>query len=77
MNPHTIMAELVATDGTMIRFFWSAAPGMEDVGIHSYSKAGETICSEASDRESARHRWSQLIRAGYKLQTDPRRGVTQ
>ena len=64
MHPTLKLVDLVK-DGQMVRFFWTDEPQRE-VGIHSYSKSGETICSESLTRDDARHRWSQMIRAGWK-----------
>ena len=52
-------------DGLMVRFFWVPEHPQREVGIHSYSKAGETICSESLDVPSARARWGQMVRAGW------------
>ena len=54
-------------DGRSVRFFWSDDSVRTEVGLHSYSASGDTICSEALDRISARARWSQMIRAGWTV----------
>lgn len=64
MHPTLKLVDLIK-DGQLVRFFWTDEPQRE-VAIHSYSKAGETICSESATRESARHRWNQMVRAGWK-----------
>jgi len=61
---HTQLADLVK-DGLIVRFFWSTDLERQEVGVHSYGADGNTTCSEALDRISARARWSQMLRAGW------------
>lgn len=67
MNPELKLVDLVK-DGKMVRFFWTDEP-QRDVGIHTYNSAGETVTSESCKRDDARHRWDQMIRAGWKRDT--------
>ena len=64
-RPYNLQLTDLERDGRSVRFFWSNDPNRQDVGVHSFSVAGDTICSEALDRISARARWSQMIRAGW------------
>ena len=52
-------------DGLMVRFFWVPEHPQRQVGIHSYSRAGETISSGSLNLTAARARWCQLVRAGW------------
>jgi hypothetical protein len=63
MHPTLKLADLIKGD-EMVRFFWTDEPHRE-VGIHSYDASGVTVGSESCTRDSARARWSQLLRAGF------------
>lgn len=64
---HDLQITDLEKDGQSVRFFWSTDPKRQEVGVHSFSVAGDTICSEALDRISARARWSQMTRAGWTI----------
>jgi len=64
---HTLQLADLENDGQSVRFFWSDDPDRQEVGVHSYSRGGDTICSEALDRISARARWSAMLRAGWTV----------
>lgn len=62
------MIDLVKPGAGTVRFFWTTDDGPDSpVGVHTFGKGGAyMIRSESLDRASARARWGQMLRTGWR-----------